>query len=100
MSEICLTLLCPPAVEEQLLDLLLMVPEAHVFTRTSTSVHGVEHRHPDQTEQVLGYARATAVQVIIHEREFAPLLESLRQQFRGFGLRYWSTAVLAAGEIV
>ena len=31
MSELCLTLLCPPALEEKLLDLLLMSPEATVL---------------------------------------------------------------------
>ena len=57
MSELCLTLLCPPAIEEKLLDLLLMSPNiATVFTSTPTAAHGLAHENLDQTEQVLGRA--------------------------------------------
>ena len=99
MSELCLTLLCPPAIEEKLLDLLLMLPNATVFTSTPTAAHGLDHQHLDQMEQVLGRARATAIQVIIAAAAKAALLETLRRQFAGAGLRYWLTPVTEAGEI-
>ena len=99
MSEFCLTLLCPPAIEEKLLDLLLMQPDSTVFTSTPTAAHGLDHQHLGQMEQVLGRARATEVQVIIDEAEKDALLETLRQQFAGAGLRYWLTPVVEAGEI-
>lgn len=99
MSELCLTLLCPPAVEEKLLDLLLMLPNTTVFTSTATAAHGLAHEYLDQTEQVLGRARATEVQVIFAAADKAALLEALRQQFSGAGLRYWVTTVVEAGEI-
>jgi hypothetical protein len=99
MSELCLTLLCPPAVEEKLLDLLLLSPNATVFTSTATAAHGLAHENLDQTEQVLGRARATEVQVIFAAADKAALLEALRQQFAGAGLRYWMTTVVEAGEI-
>ncbi|MHB1094515.1 DUF3240 family protein [Thiobacillus sp.] len=99
MSELCLTLLCPPAVEEKLLDLLLLSPNATVFTSTATAAHGLAHENLDQTEQVLGRARATEVQVIFAAADKAALLEAVRQQFAGAGLRYWVTTVVEAGEI-
>ena len=100
MSELCLTLLCPPAIEEKLLDLLLMSPDiVTVFTSTVTAAHGLPHEDLDQTEQVLGRARATEVEVIFAESDKAALLESLRQQFASTGLRYWVTTVIEAGEI-
>ena len=99
MSELCLTLLCPPAVEEKLLDLLLMLPNTTVFTSTATAAHGLAHDNLDQTEQVLGRARATEVQVIFAAADKAALLESIRRQFAGAGLRYWVTTVVEAGEI-
>jgi hypothetical protein len=99
MSELCLTLLCPPAVEEKLLDLLLLSPNATVFTSTAKAAHGLAHENLDQTEQVLGRARATEVQVIFAAADKAALLEALRQQFAGAGLRYWMTTVVEAGEI-
>ena len=41
MSELCLTLLCPPAIEEKLLDLLLLSPNATVFTSAPIAAHGL-----------------------------------------------------------
>lgn len=99
MSELCLTLVCPPAVEEKLLDLLLLSPNVTIFTSTATAAHGMAHENLDQTEQVLGRARATAIRVIFAAADKAALLEAIRQQFSGAGLRYWVTTVAEAGEI-
>ncbi len=99
MSELCLTLLCPPAIEEKLLDLLLLSPNATVFTSTPTAAHGLAVAKLSQTEQVQGRARATEVQVIFAAADKTTLLEHLRQQFAGTGLRYWVTTVVEAGEI-
>lgn len=99
MSELCLTLICPPAVEEKLLDLLLLSPEVTFFTSTATAAHGTAHDDLDQTEQVLGRARATGIQVILDATDQAALLAAIRQQFAGAGLRYWLTPVAEAGEI-
>lgn len=99
MSELCLTLLCPPAVEERLLDLLLMSPEAVVFTSTATAEHGLAFGHLSPTEHVLGRSLATQVQVLFAETDKAALLGNIQQQFAGAGLRYWVTTVVEAGEI-
>lgn len=99
MSELCLTLLCPPQAEERLLDLLLMLPNTTVFTSTPTAAHGLAHDDMDQNEQVLGRARATEVEVIFAANDKAALLDALRQQFVGAGLRYWITPVIESGEI-
>lgn len=99
MSELCLTLICPPAVEEKMLDLLLLSPNVTFFTSTATAAHGMAHEDLDQTEQVLGRARATKIQVIFAAADKAALLDAIRQQFSGAGLRYWMTAVAETGEI-
>ncbi len=99
MSELCLTLLCPPAIEEKLLDLLLMSPEAAVFTSTATAEHGLAFGRLSPTEQVLGRSLATQVQVIFPGSEKAALLGKIQRQFAGAGLRYWVTTVVEAGEI-
>jgi hypothetical protein len=99
MSELCLTLICPPAVEEKMLDLLLLSPDVTFFTSTLTAAHGMAHEDLDQTEQVLGRARATKIQVIFAAADKAALLDAIRQQFSGAGLRYWVTTVAETGEI-
>lgn len=98
-SELCLTLLCPPAIEEKLLDLLLMLSNTTVFTSTPTAAHGLVAGNLSQTEQVMGRAQATEIQVIFAAAEKAALLDAIRQQFAGAGLRYWVTTVVEAGEI-
>ncbi|RZI40025.1 DUF3240 domain-containing protein [Herbaspirillum sp. HC18] len=98
MSDLCLTLLCPPAVEEKLLDLLLLSPNTAVFTSTPTAAHGLAVGNLSQAEQVLGRARATQIQVICAADDKAALLDDIGQQFAGAGLRYWVTTVVDAGE--
>ena len=99
MSELCLTLLCPPAIEEKLLDVLLMSPNATVFTSAPTAAHGLAIGNLSETEQVMGRAHATEIQVIFAATEKSTLLDHIRQNFAGAGLRYWVTTVAESGEI-
>lgn len=100
MSELCLTLLCPPEVEEKLIDLLLLLPDARVFSSTARAAHGMSHEYLDQKEQVLGWARTVEVRALICADEQAGLLEMLRQQFSGVGIRYWTMPVVDSGVIL
>jgi len=99
MSELCLTLLCPPTIKEKLLDLLLMLPSTTVFTSKPTAAHGVVVWDLSQTEQVMGQAHVTEVQVVFAAADKAMLLDTIRQKLAGTGLRYWVTTVVEAGEI-
>ena len=99
MSELCLTLLCPPALEEKLLDLLLTAPETAVFTSTPTAEHGLSFGRLSPIEQVLGRSLAIQVQVLLTATDKQVVLEAIRQQFAGAGLRFWVTPVIEAGEI-
>ena len=98
MPDLCLTLLCPPAVEEKLLDLLLLSPHVSVFTSAATSAHGLAANGLSQTEQVLGRSFATQVQVIIGSAEKDALLAAIQAQLAGAGVRYWITPVTEAGD--
>ncbi len=99
MSELCLTLLCPPAIEEKLLDVLLMLPNTTIFTSSAISAHGLVAGNLSQAEQVMGRASATEIKVIFAATEKTVLLEHIRQQFAGVGLHYWLTTVIEAGEL-
>ena len=99
MNDLCLTLLCPPAVEEKLLDTLLMLSQALVFTSTPTAAHGLAMANLSQAEQVMGRAEATEVQVVYPAVDKESLLDALRTQMAGAGLRYWLTPVIETGGI-
>lgn len=94
MNDCCLTLLCPPLDEEKLLDLLLMFAHSAVFTSAPVAAHGVSVGRLSASEQVLGRARATQVQVLLPVAAKDVLLASIRAQFAGVGVRYWVTPLL------
>ena len=99
MNDCCLTLLCPPREEEQLLDLLLMSAGSEVFTSTAISAHGFTSGQLSASEQVMGRARATQVQVLLAEPAKDALLAAIHEQFPGVNLRYWVTPVLKMGKV-
>ena len=48
---------------------------------------------------MLGWARTVEVRALIDSAETAPLLATLREQFAGVGIRYWTMPVLESGDI-
>lgn len=99
MNDCCVTLLCPPVDEEKLLDLLLMSAHSAIFTSAPTAAHGVSAGRLSASEQVLGRARATQVQVLLSIRAKDELLAKVREQFKGAGVRYWVTPILEMGTV-
>ena len=98
MPELCLTILCPSALGERLLDAMLMTGEVEVFTSAPAAAHGLDQQRLNASEQVLGLAVMTQVQALLLTAHRDTVLASLASQFAGAGLRYWITPVLAAGE--
>jgi endonuclease/exonuclease/phosphatase (EEP) superfamily protein YafD len=98
MAELCLTILCPPNLEEKLLDMLLISPEIALFTSASAAAHGASTHQMSATEQVLGRAFTTQIQVLFDEANKEKVLNTIRQQFSGTSLRYWITPILERGE--
>ncbi len=98
MADLCLTLLCPPAQEERLLDALLLMPELSLFTSSAAAAHGLTHARLNDSEQVLGLGIMTQVQVLLVAAQREPVLAALRQSFAGSGVRYWLTPIIEVGE--
>ncbi len=99
MTDCCLHLLLPLAVEERVVDLLLARGEAGVFTSAPTRAHGFAHGRLSAAEQVSGRSEASLVHLILPADEVDELLEELRRELRGSGVRHWVTAVLTHGEL-
>lgn len=98
MTRTCLTLVCPPAVEEKLLDTLLEQVGEGSFATLRADFHGRTGALTIE-EQVRGRSRALQVQVLMEETDAEALLGQLRQGFAGTGLRYWTSPVLNEGVI-
>lgn len=99
MSDISLTLLCPASLEEKLLDTLLMNADIQVFTSAPIAAHGLSFGALNAQEQVRGRAAAIRVEVLLPIVAKAAVLDTLREQLFGTGLRYWITPVTEAGII-
>lgn len=99
MPDLCLTLLCPPAQEERVLDMLLMTPEITVFTSSRAAAHGLHPSRLSAGEQVLGLAVMTQVQALLSGPGQDAVLAELKRKLAGSGLRYWLTPLIESGEL-
>lgn len=99
MNDCCLHLLCPQAVEERAVDLLLMRGEAGVFTTAPTRAHGFAHGKLSPAEQVSGHSEASLVHLVLPRAQLDGLLDELQRELPGSGVRYWVTEVLRRGEL-
>lgn len=95
----CLSLMCPPTAEEALLDLLLESDDSDVFTSSHVHSHNATHAGLSAREQVMGRSQAVLVQVLMNEGALGSLIERIRKDFAGVGIRYWASAVALDGEI-
>lgn len=99
MSDVCLTLVCPPVAEEQLWDFLLLAQDTGIFTSAKVSGHGFHPAGLEIAEQVLGRTHELAFTLVLEANTAETLLTDLRKQLPRIGLRYWMTPVIAAGQI-
>lgn len=99
MPEFCLTLICAREVEEKLLDALLTCVDDEVFTSTPTFSHGTAPGRLSSEEKVMGRSRSVQVQILATADQLTTLVELLKQQFKGTGLRYWASALTCEGEV-
>ncbi len=98
MSDYSLSILCPPSVEERLLDALMVIDGIDVFTTTPTYLHGLQQR-ATAMEQVTGRRRATLIYVLVSQPVLERVRESLRRDFVGAGLRYWIAPLMDVQEL-
>ncbi|MBV8036188.1 DUF3240 family protein [Roseateles sp.] len=98
MADRCLHLVCPRAAEERVLDALLALGEAGVFTSLQAHAHGFAHGRLSAAEQVSGHSEASLVQVFVAAGRLDALLGELARQLAQAGVRYWVTSVERQGE--
>jgi len=97
MSDLNCSIVCPPDVEEKLLDQLLIEFPGATFTSTPTFGHGIAHGAMTPNEQVLGRARAVLIQIVLNHDAWQALRSLLMREFAGTGVRYWVTSIREEG---
>lgn len=99
MNDCCLHLLCPLAVEERAIDLLLALGEEGVFTSAHTHAHGFAHGRLSPAEQVSGRSEASLIHLVLPQPQLEALLAALQREMPRSGVRYWVTDVFRQGEL-
>lgn len=97
MSELCLTISAPAALEEKLLDVFLELEER--FDTAPAFTHGNSHAAMRGDERVRGRTGSVQVTLLLAQAQVEPILSRLREDFRGTGLRYWAVPLAVQGEI-
>jgi len=98
-KEYLVTLNVPPALEEELVDSLLMLESEHGFSSFPVNAHHHENKGLSLAEQVTGRQKKIRFQMYVDEQDLAEFLAQLRQEFSGSGIQYWVLPVIENGLI-
>ena len=98
-KEYLITLNVPISLEEAVVDSLLMLESEHGFSSFPVSSHDHRNEGLSLAEQVTGRQKKVRFQMYVPEQGLAQLLDQLRAEFSGSGIRYWVLPVVENGTI-
>jgi len=93
-----LTIIAPPAMEEELIDWLLTQANITGFTSQVANGHGSGHQM-SIAEQVTGRRRQVTFWIELEKKRSESILSDLKQRFTGSGLHYWLLPMSESGSI-
>lgn len=96
-QEYLITMHVPVSLEEPIVDCLLSLEADHGFCSMFVNAHDHRKTGFSLAEQVSGRQKKIRFQMYIDDKDLALLLEKLRAQFTGAGIRYWVTPVIEHG---
>jgi hypothetical protein len=94
-----LTLSCPAAVAEQVVEHFLESQWVEGFTSLAGGGHGSDFAAASLREKVRGHIAVTLLIAVLPQAHVEPLTEELHERFRGAKIRYWTEAVETFGEL-
>ncbi|MGZ4995870.1 MAG: DUF3240 family protein [Methylobacter sp.] len=98
-KEYLVTLNVPLSIEEAIVDCLLMLEAEHGFSSFPVSSHDHKNEGLSLAEQVTGRQKKIRFQMYVPEDGLAQLLDQLRGEFSGSGIKYWVLPVIENGII-
>ena len=98
-KEYLVTLNAPTSLEEAIVDCLLTFESEHGFSSFPVYAHDHRNEGLSLAEQVSGRQKRLRFQMYVEEAVLSALLERLRQEFSGAGIRYWVLPVVDNGII-
>ncbi len=99
MSDTCLNLVFPQALEEEIVDHLLAHPEwVDRFITFPVDGHGAPGSISSAAEQVRGRAARVAVNILMRHGCAVQLIAHLHHELAGADVTWWLTPVLDLGS--
>jgi hypothetical protein len=98
-KEYLVTLNVPVSLEEAVVDCLLMIESEHGFSSFPVNSHDHKNKGLSLAEQVSGRQKRIRFQMYVPQLGLAVLLEQLRTEFSGSGIKYWVLPVIENGVI-
>ncbi len=98
-SQVLLSLVISPEVEDAVVDWLLEQEEISGFTSLQVSGHGASPHSMNISEQVAGRRRQVMIQTYLPDMQAVSLVKGLEEAFAGSGMHYWLTPVITSGHL-
>jgi hypothetical protein len=98
-QEYLVTLNVPPSLEEAIVDCLLTFETEDGFSSFPVSAHDHKNQNLSIAEQVAGRQDQIRFQMYIPEEDLRVLLDKLKKEFSGSGVRYWVLPVVENGSL-
>jgi len=98
-KEYSVSLEAPLSLEEAVVDCLLTLESEHGFSSFPVNSHDHKNEGLSLAEQVSGRQKKIRFQMYVPEDGLAGLLEQLRTEFSGSGIKYWVLPVIENGVI-
>ena len=98
-QEYLVTINVAPLLEEAVVDCLLAIDSADCFSSLTINAHVNDHENMSLAEQVAGRKKQIRFQMYVPEQQLGVLIDALKRDFSGSGIRYWVMPVLDSGCI-
>lgn len=98
--DVCLKLILPNALKDQILDLLLMHPDwVGPFITHHVEGHGDPEGIASPAEQVRGRAERMQIEILMDASHVQELLAQLRAEMRSREVVWWLSTVTETGSL-
>jgi hypothetical protein len=89
-----LTLVCPPATGDQIVEFLIESDSlVHGFTTSAANGHGHDFATASVGERVRGHVRRMSIALIVEDGGVSELIAQLKNKFPSPHVVYWTEAV-------
>lgn len=94
-----ITLVFPPALEEELSETLITMPRSPGFTLLHALGHGSDFAQASTAERVRGSVDRRVIWVVLEAERLHPFIDSIRERVRSHDVVWWAEPVLERGTL-